>query len=336
MEAPRTPPQGVCSCLPSRVKLLVVSPLDGADGWLADALGADSATRIELHEARDEASAVVRLRDEVFDAVLAVHRPPEQDAFAFVEGLRVGGGLQPVVVLGETPSNEADALAYEAGADEYCSIGESSLRGLLWKIGKAIERSRLVRENRRLLQADRQRLQHEHHETENLLKRQRALLADIEVLRQEDGGAAPSEAGPLGARLREAASGEPKQEPLPTAIAERYDEILRAYVMMGSGRLAEELAEVAHELIDVGSSARQAIGLHLEVLERLVEGLGNRSARHVMNRADLLVVEVLGLLADGYRRRYHAGGGSRHRLPSGFEPAGCDLTQIAPQDADAA
>jgi hypothetical protein len=37
----------------------------------------------------------------------------------------------------------------------------------------------------------------------------------------------------------------------------------------------------------------------------LISSLGNRSARHVMNRADLLVLEVMAHLADGYRRRYH-------------------------------
>ena len=44
--------------------------------------------------------------------------------------------------------------------------------------------------------------------------------------------------------------------------------------------------------------------LHLRVLEELIGSLGNRSARHVMNRADLLVVEVMAHLADSYRRRY--------------------------------
>ena len=56
--------------------------------------------------------------------------------------------------------------------------------------------------------------------------------------------------------------------------------------------------------------------------KKLVQGLGNRSARHVMNRADLLVLEVMGHLADGYRRRFY----ERHHPPKqlalpGFEAA---------------
>jgi hypothetical protein len=44
--------------------------------------------------------------------------------------------------------------------------------------------------------------------------------------------------------------------------------------------------------------------LHLKVVEEQVRGLGNRSARHVMNRADLLVVDVMVHLAERYRERY--------------------------------
>ena len=44
--------------------------------------------------------------------------------------------------------------------------------------------------------------------------------------------------------------------------------------------------------------------VHLHVLEELVHGLGSRSTRHVMNRADLLVLELLLHVADGYHHRY--------------------------------
>jgi hypothetical protein len=58
-------------------------------------------------------------------------------------------------------------------------------------------------------------------------------------------------------------------------------------------------------------SAQRALQLHVAVLEELVQGLGTRSARHVMNRADLLALEVMGHLADGYRARLAE---SRHPL----------------------
>jgi hypothetical protein len=38
--------------------------------------------------------------------------------------------------------------------------------------------------------------------------------------------------------------------------------------------------------------------LHLQVLEEMIHNLGSRSARHVMNRADLLLQELIIALAE--------------------------------------
>jgi hypothetical protein len=81
--------------------------------------------------------------------------------------------------------------------------------------------------------------------------------------------------------------------------------MLRAYVVMGAGNLADEMTTLAGLLVDAGISAQRTMQLHVRVLEELIGSLGNRSARHVMSRADLLVLEVMAHLADGYRRRYH-------------------------------
>ena len=101
MSTPTQPPAGLSSCLPTRVKALLVTSLDGADDWIVEALAGDNATEIELHKVVGGAAAIERLRDEAFDAVLASHRPPELDAFTFAEGLRGGGGAEPVVVFGK-------------------------------------------------------------------------------------------------------------------------------------------------------------------------------------------------------------------------------------------
>jgi hypothetical protein len=90
---------------------------------------------------------------------------------------------------------------------------------------------------------------------------------------------------------------------LPPALADHYRELLRAYVIMGAGNLATEMTALAELLAAAETSAQQAMQLHVEVLEELIQGLGNRSARHVMNRADLLALEVMGHLADRYRQR---------------------------------
>ena len=91
---------------------------------------------------------------------------------------------------------------------------------------------------------------------------------------------------------------------LPAELICHYRELLRTYVIMGSGNLAGELRHLAELLGIAGLSARQTLQLHLHVLAELIHGLGSRSTRHVMNRADLLAIEVLLHVGDGYRRRY--------------------------------
>ena len=90
---------------------------------------------------------------------------------------------------------------------------------------------------------------------------------------------------------------------LPAEFDDYYQELLRTYVIMGSGNLAVEIDKLAGLLAQAGLTPRAVLDLHLERVERLVRGLGNRSTRHVMARADLLALELLVHLGECYRRR---------------------------------
>ena len=68
---------------------------------------------------------------------------------------------------------------------------------------------------------------------------------------------------------------------------------------MGSGNIGSELRGMAEVLVAAGLTARQTIQLHLEVVEELAIGLGARSTRHVMTRADLLVMGLMLQLGRG-------------------------------------
>lgn len=292
--------------MPARMKVLYVTTLRRTGGWLTEAFAADCAAEILLKEATGVANGLAQLRDEVFDAVLVSHEPNALDALDLIEGLRAGGNEEPMIILGNAPSSEMMALAYEVGADAYCCIAETTTRSLLWTFARAIERCQLVREHRRLVQLEQQRLAHEHQEAERLLAEQRALIAELESLR--DAGVQGS-----GFRIQPSDNSFLNPEPrtlsplcgLPDRLITHYRELLRAYVVMGAGNLVDEMTSLATLLADAGVSAQRTMQLHVRVLEELIGSLGNRSARHVMNRADLLVLEVMAHLADGYRRRYH-------------------------------
>jgi hypothetical protein len=263
------------------------------------------------------AAGLSHLRDEVFDAVLVSHEPGVLDALDLVEGLRAGGNDEPMVILGAAPSAQMAALCYEVGADAYCCVAETTTRSLLWTFARAIERFQLVREHRRLVQMEQQRLAHEHQEAEQLLAEQRALIAELEEIKASDAGAVIGESGveldaiaDIGLRIADlgkASISTPQSAhcDLPERLVAHYREMLRAYVVMGAGNLAGEMVRLAQMLTEADVSAQRAMQLHVQVLEELVGSLGNRSARHVMTRADLLVLEIMAHLADGYRRRYH-------------------------------
>jgi hypothetical protein len=291
--------------MPTRMKVLYVTTLHRTGGWLAEAFAADCAAEIWLKEAVGVTSGLAHLRNEVFDAVLASHEPGVLDALDFIEGLRAGGNDEPMIILGTAPSSEMTALCYEVGADAYCCVAETTTRSLLWTFARAIERCQLVREHRRLVQAEQQRLAHEHQEAERLLAQQRALIAELERIR--DGRVAEWESG----RGRDLLKNVPTESlpldlscDLPDRLVSHYREMLRAYVVMGAGNLADEMNTLANLLAEAGISARRTMQLHVQVLEEMIGTLGNRSARHVINRADLLVLEVMAHLADGYRLRY--------------------------------
>ncbi len=271
--------------LPPRMRILCITTRQKTGARLIEALSADSTVHVELEQALGTAAGMARLRDEVFDAVLVTHLPGELDALDLVEGYRAGGAEEPILILGTQSEQELAAPCYEVGADAYISVNAATTRNLTWVIARAIQRHELLRENHRLNLNEQTRLQRERDEAERLLKEQRAVIGDIEALRS---GSYESDVEPV----------------LPAELYTYCRELLRTYVIMGSGNLGDELKRLAELLVNAGLSARQTMQLHLKVLEELLHGLGARSTRHVMTRADLLILEVMVHLAEGYQRRY--------------------------------
>jgi hypothetical protein len=231
----------------------------------------------------------------------------------FVAALRAGGADEAALILGDCSEHDLAPLAFEAGADAYLQIAKTTTRGLLWVLARAIERHRLIRDNQRLRQADRQRNDVDQRESQRLLVHQRRLIADLEALHEQAATGPDAETFPNTSRDGQSASTAPvgnsapraTRSRLPQPLLEHYRELLRTHVMMGTGNLASEMCALGDLLAGSGITAQQMLELHLEAVETLVDGLGRRSSRHVLSRADLLVLEVLMHLSEAYRRRYH-------------------------------
>ncbi len=282
------------------MRVLFVANRQRTGGWLAEAFSAESMSDLRLEEVSGSSAGLARLRDDTFDAVLVSHDPPELNALELIEGYRAGGANEPIIVMGLQSEQEMAAACFDVGADGYVCASTTTSRNLIWVIARAVQHHQLMRENRRLALDQQQRLQREHDEAERLLQQQRTLIGDLETIQSRpwtdvDRGGMPGSGREDSSR---------QQFQLPQELVIHYRELLRAYVIMGSGNLACELSRLASLLATTGISARQTMQLHVLVLEELVNGLGSRSARHVMSRADLLALEIMVHLADNYRDRY--------------------------------
>jgi DNA-binding response OmpR family regulator len=319
---------------PARMRVLWVTDCAASGRWLATTLADESSCEWELRAAHNHAAGLALLRSEHIDAVLVQHQAGVLDGVEFAAACRGGGYEEPLLVLGGESPLELEAAACDAGADAYVALEFAGLRSLVWTLSRAWERFQLQREIRRLRQNEQQRTQWERAEAERMLAEQRNLLETLDA--RDAGGHHPSLAAYASAELENDEGIDPsvatvlkpmrrgpttnampsargqarvtpppqqaEREPLPSAaLQQQYRDLLRTTVIMGSGKLQSELRELATELITARISARQTMLLHLQVVEELVRGLGQRSARHLLTRADLLILELTIALADGYR-----------------------------------
>ena len=257
---PATPP----GYLPPQMRVLFVTGLHRTGGWLAEAFAADGVSEIMLDEAVGIARGMSMLRDEVYDAVLVSHEGEGLNALELLDAIRAGSrDTQPILVLGDIAAPEMAAMCYEAGGDAYLCVEVTTTRALIWELARACERHQLLSENRRLRRAEGRRLQLERDEASSLLAQQRQLLSP---------------------EMRGQAAETALQ--VPSQLIDHYRQLLRTYVIMGAGNLGGELSHLADLLAAAFVAPEHAFQLHLHVLDEMVQGLGSRSARHIMNRAD--------------------------------------------------
>jgi hypothetical protein len=248
-------------------------------------------------------AALSRLREEQFDCLVvdvpASLAPPADDngPFGLIRAARTGGCTEPAVIVGRLLTDAEWTEACACDCDVFVSPRGWESAALGGVVKRSLLRGALLRENRALAVANHRRLIRERDESEQLLAHQRQMIAELEALphplRQTAARGAERLYSSLAAEHEPAT---PKGNP-GEAFAQHYASLLRSYVLMGSGSLAGEISEMADRLLAARVPPHEALQLHLGCVESLVKGLGNRSARHVMARADLLAVEMMTHLA---------------------------------------
>ena len=225
-------------------------------------------------------AALERLAEEAFDCILVVHaagelRPRGTDAIGFCTAVRAAGNTDAVLVLSVSATDALWKAACEAEAELYVGPPLWRSNTLLLLIDRAIQQRATARHSQRQNCADRQRVDREREECAELIRQQRQLIAS-----------APAEpSGSLDGIL-------PPELPL------IYRELLRTYVMTGSTSFATEISKLAQTFALAHLTPRQVLQLHLDQLELLVKGIGQRSARHIVDRANIMCLELMLLLCE--------------------------------------
>lgn len=286
------------SPLPTRLRLLCVGSTEPS--WVSLTLQLDALGCVEpnFKWVSTANEALTLLRDESFDCLLvrvsSVRQPAADDSLSLARAIRAGGCADPLVLVTVIADDETWNEALRLNVDLLVSAKGWESSALVPAIQRAVERTRMLHEIDRLTAADRRRLVRERDEAEYLLNQQRQILTALERLSRPQEADADETAS--------AALPQPERVQLPREFDEYYQELLRTYVIMGSGNLTPEIGKLAELLSHADLSPRAVLDLHLARVERLVRGLGNRSTRHVMARADLLALELMIHLGTCYQR----------------------------------
>ena len=200
-----------------------------------------------------------------------------------IRSIRTGcSAIQPIVMLGTLLSEQVAVGCFRAGADAYLDLTMTTTEHLLWQLAQASERQKLLEENQRLEQFRHQHSQRESEEARSRWQEQLTMLGDTMM-------------GPESFREQ---GDSPVFDP---NLMGYYREVLQTQIIMGSGKLSEEVRQLGDLLVTEGMTADSILRMHLVIVQDTMEELGSRSARHVMNRADTLVIDLLCQVADRYR-----------------------------------
>lgn len=286
--------------LPTRLRLLCVASREPSWISLTLQLDAEGVFQPNLRWASTSAETLTLLRDDPFDAMLIAADGSVNsfvEAASLVQAIRASGCEDPLVLIAPRIS-DADWLDLSR---EECELLQSARMwdspALVSVLKRAIVRNDQSRQSRRLELAQTKRMARERDETEQLLNQQRRIIDDLDARDAEPANVTRQ------ALLDCFGRAAPCRTSLPPEVSSYYQELLRTYVIMGSGNLGGEIAKLAELLSVAGCGPREALSLHLERVESLVGGLGNRSTRHILARADLLALELMIHLGESYRRR---------------------------------
>ncbi len=256
--------------LPDRPRVLLIEDAED-DAILVQGALEDAAPHARMDHQSTLEAGVRRLQTRPFDFVLVDLNLPDGRDDDVVRRVRDAAEHTPVIVVSSHFDEEANARCIEAGATDYLC------------------KSRLTPDTLR-----------------------RTLLYSW-VRPRARPGFRPSDtmqirlATTTGGRSSE--DGDPLAERRPDQfrrLTRRYTELFDPYfdsIILRRPAPRNELNAIAEELAELGANPRDLMALHWAALQPLLKGLGLARQEGYSKEGRLLALEVMGYLADHYRRR---------------------------------
>lgn len=306
------PPDAMPAQLPPTLRLLCVTSREPLWAGLTLRLHGAGCGEPHFHWVSTAHEVLEILRGESPDCIL-IHPNPTPftakgsviDAKTLLPAIRAAGCDDPTILLADYLSDEVWAVAYDQDCEVLISASGWESPALLPAVARAIARADLVRDHHRLTLMTRRRLVRERDEAEHLLAQQRQMIRDLEHLAALSTSSVAKPPAEMRAAPPAAGQTESMTVPdqLPAELHSYYHELLRTYVIMGSGSLGPDITRMADAISLARLSPREVLQFHVVRVEALIRGLGSRSTRHIIARADLLALELMIRLGECYQQR---------------------------------
>lgn len=291
--------------IPSGFKALFISRVRPVWVGLAlrlDAIGC-SEPRFEWVSTAEE--ALTQLRNDSYDCLLIeIDSETRKSRLELLNAIRISGCREPAILLLAGPDDRVTQAACENQAEVLVSTAMWESPALLSVVHRALSMQQLCEENHQLQVEKHRRLIRERDEAERLLNQQRSMVEELQNLVYPDVLSDQQSDSELPGTPELQKSDPPVELPqIPFEVRDYYHELLRTYVIMGAGNLKDEILQIAELLAAADLTPPQVLEFHLQCVELIVKGLGNRSSRHVMSRADLLALEMMVHLGECYQKK---------------------------------
>ncbi|MFK7777863.1 MAG: hypothetical protein QM501_07030 [Gimesia sp.] len=291
--------------IPARLKVLFIGKERPVWVSLALRLDALGCSEPRFNWVSTSAEALTLLRNDSYDCLLiGIEFETKMKQLELLNAIRGSGCHDPIVLILSMPDDQVVLAGCEYQAEILVSASMWESPALLGIMKRAMVVHQLSEDNHQLLVENHRRLIRERDESERLLKQQRSMVEELKSLTYpNDIETSTKELFSNQGQTLKDLEEPPNELQIPIEVQDYYHELLRTYVIMGSGSLKNEILQIAELLAAANLTPGQVLEFHLECVEFIVKGLGNRSSRHVMTRADLLALEIMVHLGECYQKR---------------------------------